>query len=71
MKSIVLAILVAVLAGCARPSLIAGADPSDPSAAVPKAQYVPLAGGADYTPVDPLPWVERNRGVAPRSRSPQ
>jgi hypothetical protein len=54
--------------GCAQvPSQpFGGADASDPNHRVPSAGYRPvLTGYSSQRPVDPSPWVERNRQVAP------
>lgn len=54
--------------GCARtpPQILAGADAADASAAVAPTAYRPvLAGYASQRPVEPSPWLERNRQVAP------
>lgn len=71
MKPIFVAAVAALLAGCAAPKLIGNPDPSDAAAAVPATRYVPLAAGADYGPVEPAPWKERNQRVAPMPRAPQ
>ena len=66
---LVAAALVAVTGGCAAPppaAVLAAADPSTP---VPAARYSSVT--APYTrqrPVEPLPWRERNEGVAPQAR---
>ena len=69
MKRLALAIVAISLSGCSGPpALVSGTDPSDPSAPVPAVEYVPVtAGTADYRPVAPNPWAERNERVAPRA----
>ena len=66
MKPLVTAAAAALVAGCAplAPLPIAGHSPADPSAPTPllRAQSV-TAGTADYRPVEPKPWAERNRAV--------
>jgi hypothetical protein len=47
-----------------------GAMPDEPIA-VPAAPYVPLgAGTKSYRPVEPMPWGDVNRGVAPGEAKP-
>ena len=47
-----------------------GAMPDEPTA-VPKARYVPLGTGTkSYRPVEPMPWGDLNRRVAPREGKP-
>lgn len=49
-------------------SPVAGHDPSDPAAPSAPARYSSVtAGMADYRPVEPKPWLERNRAVAPKT----
>jgi len=49
------------------PSPVAGRDPSDPSAPVAPARYSAVTDGmADYRPVEPKPWLERNKAVTPQ-----
>lgn len=41
-------------------------DPADPAARVPPARYESItAGGKSYRPVEPMPWADVNRRVAP------
>jgi hypothetical protein len=55
----------------AAPPLSWAGNPADPSAAVPPARYAPVIGGAkSYRPVDPLPWGDLNRRVAPPAERP-
>lgn len=54
------------------PKLNVGADPSDPTATVPHFPYVGLvAPSFDSTPVQPKPWTDQNRMVAPRGSNIQ
>lgn len=68
MKPVLPAALAVILSACAGPpSIEAGADPSNAAAPVPPARYAPVLGGTvDYRPVEPRPWAERNRLVAPK-----
>jgi hypothetical protein len=67
MKMIVLAATALGLSGCSPPlPATLGLDPAEASAAVPAPRYAPVAAGTvDHGPVDPAPWVDQNRGVAP------
>jgi hypothetical protein len=68
MKPLLTAAAASLLAGCATlpPPPVAGRDPSDPTVRV-AARYAPvMAGTVDHRPVDPKPWAEQNRGVAPK-----
>ncbi len=57
------AVLVSACSGL--PSTTSGADPADPSVAVPVVRYAPvLAGDVDYHPVTPRPWIEQNQGLS-------
>ncbi|RCS21516.1 hypothetical protein DUT91_23560 [Phyllobacterium salinisoli] len=71
MKPILLAAAAVILSACSRPPVLsAGADPSDASSPALATRYVPVtAGTADYRPVDPKPWIERNENVAPKTRA--
>jgi hypothetical protein len=52
------------MAGVAVPTW--GRDPADPSAPVPPARYAPVISGTkSYRPVEPVPWGNVNRSVAP------
>jgi hypothetical protein len=57
-----------LLTGCASPALERHAEPTsraaDPAAPVAPLAHQPLRT-VDFTPVAPLDWIERNRGVAP------
>ena len=45
------------------------AAPEDPSAPVPSARYNPVtAGTKTHRPVEPLPWGDVNRRVAPKPK---
>jgi hypothetical protein len=66
--ALVAAAAVAALAACSPPPPVpfAGPDPSDPRARVPAVAYRPaVAPYASQRPVEPLPWRERNDGIAP------
>ena len=69
MKTVILTAVAVVVSACSTlPVLGVGADPSDPTASVPRLRYVPVtAGTIDFRPVDPKPWIERNDGVAPKT----
>lgn len=67
----VAATFAALLSACSAlpPAPLAGRDPGDPSAPAAQDRYAPVtAGMADYRPVEPKPWLEQNRAVAPRPR---
>lgn len=69
MKTIVIAIAL-LLAACKPVSApYAGADPADPSVAVPPARYQSTLGGyLRQRPVEPAPWREQNERVAPQPK---
>jgi multidrug efflux pump subunit AcrA (membrane-fusion protein) len=70
MKPLLTAAAASLLAGCSTlpPPPVTGRDPADPTVPVSRARYSPVtAGTADYRPVAPKPWTERNSGVAPKS----
>ena len=51
------------------PSVLGDRDPSDPGERVPRFTYKSVtAATKSYRPVDPLPWDELNRRVAPRPK---
>jgi hypothetical protein len=61
--------LLATMLGLA--TSVAAAGPDDPGARVPPAGYAPVtAGSKSYRPVEPLPWGDINRRVAPPPRPP-
>ena len=68
MKTFVVMAVAVTLSACSSPPVIGvGADPSDPSASVPRLRYIPVtAGTVDFRPADPKPWIERNDSVAPK-----
>ena len=50
---------------------VAAASPDDPGAVVPASRYSPVISGTkSYRPVEPLPWADVNRRVAPKSEAP-
>lgn len=52
------------------PGSFGNRDPSDPSVRVPDTRYEPVTASIkSFRPVDPLPWDELNRRVAPRSEA--
>jgi hypothetical protein len=52
------------IVGMAPPA--SGRDPADPGAPVPPARYAPVISGTkSYRPVEPVPWGNVNRSVAP------
>jgi hypothetical protein len=52
------------IAGVALPTW--GRDPADPNVPVPPARYAPVISGTkSYRPVQPVPWGNVNRSVAP------
>jgi hypothetical protein len=57
----------ALVSGCAAPPPpLAGPDPSNPAVAVAGVGYrSTLSGYRSQRPVEPAPWLEQNRGVAP------
>jgi hypothetical protein len=66
--------LVVVLAGCAdAPRLpVAGPDPADPGARVPRVDYRSTTGSyKSQRPVEPAPWGEQNERVTPAPKSGQ
>ncbi len=72
MKFVVPMALAVVLSACAPPPQLAvGPDPTNPNAPVPRLGYTPVtAGTVDFRPVEPKPWLERNRAVAPKQKEP-
>lgn len=51
------------------PRVFGGRDPSDAGSQVPRVSYQSVtAATKTYRPVDPLPWYELNRRVAPRPK---
>ena len=51
---------------------IAGADPSDPGAAVPAVRYqTTTAGYVSQRPLAPEPWRRQNERVTPQTKSEQ
>lgn len=63
-----------LMQGCTSvpPQPFGGADASDPNQRVPAANYrSAIAGYSSQRPVDPSPWVERNRQVAPPEKGGQ
>jgi hypothetical protein len=66
--------LALLLAACtdAPRSPVAGPDPSDPGARVPRVDYRSTTGPyKSQRPVDPAPWTEQNERVAPAPKSGQ
>jgi hypothetical protein len=63
--------LLAVLQTLALMALPAhSASPDDPAAPVPSTRYSPVISGTrSYRPVEPLPWGDVNRRVAPKDGS--
>jgi hypothetical protein len=66
-----LGVLCLAAAACSAPPSppFGGPDPSDPRARVPRAAYSSTV--APYTsqrPVEPRPWLEQNRRVAPAEK---
>jgi hypothetical protein len=57
-------------AGCTSPPApVAGADPSDPSAARPPVAYRAVTHPyASQRPADPAPWGEQNERVTPQEK---
>lgn len=52
-------------------SPVLGRDPADPAAGVPPARYNPIISGTKtFRPVEPLPWGDVNRRVAPQDMQP-
>jgi hypothetical protein len=46
---------------------VAAASPDDPGAPAPRSRYSPVISGTkSYRPVEPLPWGDVNRRVAPK-----
>jgi hypothetical protein len=67
-RSAIASAFILLLAGCTNPPPypLAGPDPSDPGARVPKVTYRSTIG--PYTsqrPVEPAPWRERSERPAP------
>lgn len=51
------------------PRVFGDRDPSDAGSRVPRITYQSVTSATKtYRPVDPLPWDERNRRVAPRPK---
>ena len=51
------------------PSSLGSRDPADADARVPRFHYRAITGAIrTYRPVDPMPWQERNRNVAPETK---
>ena len=51
------------------PRVFGDRDPSDAGSRVPRITYQSVTSSTNtYRPVDPLPWDERNRRVAPRPK---
>jgi len=71
MKSFLLIATAVMLAACtasAPPEIVAGTDPSSPSARAKPVKYAPVtAGTVVYRPVEPKPWLEQNKQVAPKT----
>jgi hypothetical protein len=66
--SLLLALVLAPLIGAPTASPVAAAA-DDPGAAVPAQRYLPVfQGSRSYRPVEPLPWGDVNRRVAPPSQ---
>jgi len=64
----VLALLLALLISAPTASPVAAAA-DDPGAGVPAQRYLPVfQGSRSYRPVEPLPWGDVNRRVAPQSQ---
>lgn len=62
------AVFVSACAG--PPALTVGPDPSDPGLGAPPLHYMPVTGEpAEFAPVEPRPWAEQNRRVAPQPRT--
>jgi len=48
-------------------TVVHAASPDDPGAPAPSARYRPVTSGTKtYRPVEPLPWGDVNRRVAPQ-----
>ena len=61
-----------LLAGCTdAPRLpVAGPDPADPGARVPRVDYRSTIGPyKSQRPIDPAPWTEQNERIAPAPKS--
>lgn len=68
-RAAILSVLGSALAACAAAPAapIAGPDPSRPEARVPAVGYRATIGSYQrQRPVEPAPWVEQNRRVAPQ-----
>jgi hypothetical protein len=60
-----------VLTGCGSlPSPHAGPMPDDPARGGTSSYQSIVAGTKSYRPVEPLPWNDINRGVAPKGALP-
>lgn len=69
MKFIVIALTL--LAAACKPLAgpLAGADPSDPAAPVPKTRYQSSLGAYErQRPIEPGPWREQNERVTPQPK---
>jgi hypothetical protein len=65
---LLLLISVAMLLGVASAH---ATRPDDPGARVPANRYAPIISGTkSYRPVQPLPWGDVNRRVAPKEQKP-
>jgi hypothetical protein len=66
MRACALALALAVLLKAGLMWDVSAADPADASSPVPRLQYESvLAGTRSYRPVEPMPWGDVNRRVAP------
>jgi len=68
--AIAVAALAVLLAACSQaPQRLAGGDPSDPHAPVPRVTYRSAIGSyASQRPAEPLPWRDQNDRIAPTTR---
>jgi hypothetical protein len=75
MKIFCLAVVGALLSACSvspSPNIVAGPSPSNPASPVKPVRYTPVtAGTVDFRPVEPKPWSEQNRKVAPGAEGGQ
>jgi hypothetical protein len=70
MPAHLLALLVLLEVGHGADRTLRVAGPDDPAARVPDARYEPITSGTkSYRPVEPLPWPDVNRRVAPPTLS--
>ena len=62
---------LSALAACAKtPPITAGPNPGDAKATVPSATYSSVTEGTGvYRPVEPKPWIEQNKNVAPKPKA--